>query len=175
MTPEAIRTISQVRHEFYKLFAAEISEPVNITKGNSYSSNTAKVSWIDRYQRPNYACLYAHIAPDRLLPDRPLILRLGVNQGLNFEPTKRHQELHLNRQKLLRFELTLLPDEILKFVPWLISLLQTHEKGSGLITPPCLLNFDTLDELLLYGAWTQKAEVAFCQSMPQKPLVASQF
>ncbi|NJL87212.1 MAG: hypothetical protein HC886_16520 [Leptolyngbyaceae cyanobacterium SM1_1_3] len=176
MTPEAIRTISQIRQEFYTLFAAAIDVSVSITKGNSYSSNTSKISWIDRYERLNYVCVYAHTAPDQLLPERPLILRLGINRGLGLEPAKRSKEAQQSDQKLLRFELTLLPDEILSFVPWVADLLQSYEKGSSAIgSPPCLLNFDTLDQLLLHGAWTQRATCAFPKDMLDESLVESEF
>lgn len=174
MTPETIRTISQVRQEFYTAFAAAIDAPVNITKGNLYSSNTPRVSWTDRYQRLNYICVYAHVAPDQLLPDRPLILRLGVNKGLGLESVRRGKDSQQISQKLLRFELTLLPDEILDFVPWLASLLQSSVKShEAMELPPHQLNLNTLDELLLYGAWTQHATRCFAQNDDHSQLKTS--
>ncbi|MBE9077208.1 hypothetical protein IQ241_07855 [Romeria aff. gracilis LEGE 07310] len=158
MTPEAIRQLSQIRDEFNTLFSAAIGLPVSITKGSSHSSNAAKIAWEDRHHRQNYICLYACIAPDELLPDRPLILRLGVNKGLGVEAARRGKKSQQTSQKPLRFELTLLPDEVLKVVPWVISLLQSYDQGSSLdIAPPCRLNFDTLDQLVRQGAWTQRA------------------
>lgn len=164
MTPEAIRKLSQIRDEFNALFSAAIGVPVSITKGSSHSSNAAKITWEDRHQRQNYICVYAYIAPDELLPDRPLILRLGINKGLGHEAAKRGRKNQLISQKPLRFELTLLPDEVLKCVPWVISLLQSYDQGLELEDlPPCRLNFDTLDELVRHGAWTQRATLCFSQ------------
>lgn len=170
MTPETIRTLGQVRQEFYIAFAAAIDAPANITKGNLYSSNTPRISWTDRHQRLNYLCVYAHVAPDQLLPDRPLILRLGVNKGLGLD-ARHGKESQQASQKLLRFELTLLPDEILDFVPWLASLLQSSVKSYEIMElPPCRLNLNTLDELLLYGAWTQQATRCFAQKDEHRQL-----
>ncbi|NER80685.1 MAG: hypothetical protein F6K42_14160 [Leptolyngbya sp. SIO1D8] len=164
MTPEAIRIISQIRHEFHASLAEGIGVPVNITKGTSYSSNFPKISWTDSDQRLNYVYVYAHVAPDTLIPDRPLILRVGVNKGLGLEPAKRVQKKQKTSQKLLQFELTLLPDEIFDFVPWLISLLRFYAADPAkVISPPCTLNPDTLDELILQGAWTPKAKQCFAQ------------
>lgn len=164
MTPEAIRTVGQVRQEFHTLFSAAIGMPVNITKGNPQSGNAPKISWTDQDQRLNYVCLYAHIAPDVMLPNRPLILRLGVNKGLGLESAKRLKASQPASQKLLRLELTLLPSEVLPFVPWIVSLLQSDDLDSDrVVSPPSPLNFDTLDRLLRHGAWTQKATRCLAQ------------
>ena len=158
MTPEAIHTVADIRQDFYTSFAAAIGLPVNITKGNSYSSNTPKITWTDRHQRANYICVYAHMAPDELLLHRPLILRLGVNQGLGLEPSKRGKASPSLGPKLLQFELTLLPSEVLKFVPWLVALFQANDTGADLeLAPPCQLQLDSLKDLLTHGAWTPRA------------------
>ena len=73
-----------------------------------------------------------------------------------------------NSRKLLKFNLTLLPDELIRFIPWFISLLKAYDKGSNISIPsPCPLNFATLDEILRYGAWTQKATLA-CYGRKEK-------
>lgn len=165
MTPEAIRTVGQVRLEFHDLFSASIGMPVSITKGNPQSGNAPKISWVDQAQRSNYVCLYAHIAPDVILPDRPLILRLGVNKGLTLDSAKRLKPGQSTSQKVLRFELTLLPDEVLKFVPWVTRLLQTNGQGSEeTISPPAPLTVETLSQLLVHGAWTQTASRCLAQT-----------
>ena len=161
MTPNSIKELAKIRHDFYSLFAIAIDIKVSITKGNSHSCNPSKVSWYDCYRRYNYIYVYAHIAPDKLLLDRPFIIRIGINKGLDIVPSNSRKEVQSDRRKLLRFDLTLLPDELILFIPWLISLLEAYDKGSNIsIPPPCPLNFATLDEVLRYGAWTQKATVA---------------
>ena len=158
MTPEAIRTVADIRQEFYNLLAPALGVPVHITKGSSYLGNTPKMSWTDSDQKLNYICVYAHTAPDALVPDRPLVLRLGINQGLGLEPLKGRQHKHPIGQKLLRFELTLLPDEILRFVPWVADVFHSYKAGSDIgLEPPYQLNSDTLADLLAYGAWTYEA------------------
>lgn len=158
MTPEAIRTVADIRQEFYDLLAPALGVPVHITKGSSYLGNTPKMSWTDSHQKLNYICVYAHTAPDELVPDRPLILRLGMNRGLGLEPVKGKRH-HLPRgQKLLKFELTLLPGEVLQFVPWVADLFHSYETDSDIeLEPPCQLNSDTLADLVAQGAWTYEA------------------
>jgi len=85
MTPEAIRQVGKIRDEFYASLATVLDVPVNITKGASYSSNLPRIAWTDRYQSSNYVCIYAHLAPDAIQPKQPLILRVGVNQGMGIE------------------------------------------------------------------------------------------
>jgi len=158
MTPEAIRTVGDIRQEFYNRLAPALGVPVHITKGSSYLGNTPKMTWTDCYQKLNYICIYAHIAPDDLVPDRPLILRLGMNQGLGLEPAKGQPHKRLQGQQLLKFELTLLPDEVLRFAPWVADVLHSYETGSDVaLEPPCQLNSDTLADLVAYGAWTYEA------------------
>jgi hypothetical protein len=158
MTPEAIRTVTDSRQEFYTLLANTLGVPVNITKGNSYLGNTPKISWTDRFQNANYICIYAHLAPDVLTPDRPLILRLGMNQGLGLEPAKGKQAKSSKRPKLLKFELTLLPNELIQFAPWVVDLVHTYEMGMDMkLEPPCQLTISTLADLVSQGAWTRKA------------------
>ena len=158
MTPEAIRTVTDSRQEFYTLLANALDVPVNITKGNSYLGNTPKISWTDRFQNANYICIYAHLAPDVLMPDRPLILRLGMNQGLGLEPAKGKKNKSTPGPKLLKFELTLLPEELIKFAPWVIELVHAYEMGMDMeLDPPCQLTISTLADLVSQGAWTYEA------------------
>jgi hypothetical protein len=158
MTPEAIRTVTDIRQEFYTLLAKALGVPAHITKGNSYLGNTPKISWTDSCQNPNYVCIYAHIAPDVLVPDRPLILRLGLNQGLGLEPATGRKTSRPRTKKLLKFELTLLPNEVLQFAPWIVDLLHAYETGSDTeLDPPCQINSHTLADLVTHGAWTHEA------------------
>ena len=166
MTPEAIRTVGQIRQEFYQAFAAEIDFPVTITKGNTCSSNPAKVSWCDHHQRPNYICLYAHIAPGHLRPHRPLILRLGLNQGLGLERAKRRLSTALHQSQLMQFHLTLLPQEALLFAPWLAEILNGHQATANWpMSSPQPLSCTTLHQLCRQGAWTQNAIDSYAQEV----------
>lgn len=158
MNPETIRTVGQIRQDFYQSFADVIGLPVHTTKGNPQSSSMPKISWTDDNHRPNYVCLYAHIAPDVMLPDRPLILRVGVNKGLGVDAKKQIKSSPTSHSKLLQFELTVLPNEALDFAPWIVNLFQAHKQRYDIISsPPHPLSCNTLDELLTHGAWTQQA------------------
>ena len=162
MTPNSIKELAKIRHEFYSLLAIAIDMPVSITKGNSHSCNPSKISWRDCHRRYNYIYIYAHIAPDKLLIDRPFIIRVGINKGLGIGTSTSRKEMQGDSQEVLRFDLTLLPDELIHFIPWVISLLKAYDKGHNISIPsPCPLNVSTLDEILRYGAWTQNATIAY--------------
>lgn len=159
MTPEAIRIISQLRREFYSLFAAAMKIPVSITNGNSCASNPSMASWMDNRQRLNYVCIYAHTAPDNLVPERPFILRVATNKGAGMLLAARRGKDCRGLNQSWHFELTLLPEEILDFLPWIVNLVKSHDKGSASFVqePPHPFNFKTSNELLFHAVWTQQA------------------
>lgn len=164
MTPEAIRRISQLRQEFYDLFAGAMKVPVNVTNRNSYAGNVSMVSWIDRRQRLNYICVYAYTAPDELVPERPFILRLSINKGGDTSAIIRHGKGCQNLNRGQQFELTILPSEILDFLPWVVSLVKSYEESylSLPLAPPHPFNFSSVDEL--DSVWTQAARHKGAQS-----------
>ena len=57
------------------------------------------------------------------------------------------------------FELTVLPEEILDFLPWIVSLVKAQSKGSPLVvqSPPQPLEFVVPAVGLFDNAWTEKA------------------
>lgn len=158
VTPEVIRIIGELRHDFYCLFAAAMNVPVRIT-GKSYSSNSPIASWVDERQRLNYVNVYAYTAPDHFIPNRPFILRVAINKGAGkVTMVKPRQECRgLNRE--WDFELTVLPEEILDFLPWTISLVKAHDKGSPSLVhePPHPFNLKVPTVGLFNDAWTEKA------------------
>ncbi len=167
MTPEAIRRISQLRQEFYDLFATAMKVPVSITNRNSYAGNVSMVSWTDRWQRLNYICVYAYTAPDELVPERPFILRLSINKGGDASAIIRHGKGYQSLNQGQHFELTILPSEILDFLPWVISLVKSYEEGSFSLplAPPHPFNFSSADVPQLDSAWTQAARSQIAQSL----------
>ncbi|ARV58463.1 hypothetical protein BZZ01_07250 [Nostocales cyanobacterium HT-58-2] len=158
MNPEAKQIVSELRREFYSLFAATMNVPVKIT-GASYSSNSPIASWVDNKQRLNYVNVYAYTAPDELIPLRPFILRLAINKsaGRIAIVTKGQECRGMNR--VWDFELTLLPGEILDFLPWIVSLVKAYDKNSLslLQPPPHPFEFIVPTVGLLNEAWTEKA------------------
>lgn len=158
MTPETIRVVSELRHKFFSLFAAAMKVPVNITNGNSYASNPSMASWVDSEQKLNYVHIYAYTAPDELVPERPFILRVAVNKGAYVATAKRGKGYRgLNQSSY--FELTLLPEEILDFLPWIVSLVKSYDTSSAAFVPepPYPINFKASSRLLFHNAWTHKA------------------
>lgn len=159
MTPETIRIITQLRREFYTLFAAAMEVPVNITNGSSSTGNPPMASWIDDRQRLNYLRIYVYTAPDQLIPERPFILRLSVNKGGGVATAAKWRRDYLGLNRDWHFELTLVPEEILDFLPWLVSVVQSYDQGSASFVqkPPHPFDFDISNVLLVNEAWTQKA------------------
>ncbi len=140
------------------MFAAAMDMPVRIT-GTSYSSNSPIASWMDMRQRLNYVNVYAYTAPDEFIPLRPFILRLAINKsagrGIMVQKGQAYRGLNL----VWDFELTALPKEILDFVPWIVDLVEAHEKSSPslLVLPPHPFEFKEPAIGLCSEAWTQKA------------------
>lgn len=159
MTPDGIRIISQLRREFYSLFATAMQVPVNITNSNSYASNLSMASWIDHRKKLNYLCVYAHTAPDELVPERPFILRVAANKGAGITLTTKREKDCRGLNQSWYFKLTLLPEEILDFHPWIVNLVKSYDKGSAsfLLEPPHPFDFRISDITLFHDAWTQKA------------------
>jgi len=159
VTPETIRMVSQLRREFYSLFEAAMKVPVKVFPANSFPGNSPMAYWIDSRQRLNYICIYAYTAPDKLIPERPFILRISVNKGAGtFAAAKRGKDSRgLNHSWC--FELTVLPEEILDFLPWIVNLINASEKGlpSSTSEPPHPFDFKTSNSLLCNDAWTQSA------------------
>jgi hypothetical protein len=159
MTPESIQIVTQLRREFYASFASFMKEPVNITQGNSSSGNPSMVSWIDARQQLNYLCVYAHTAPDELVPERPFLLRVSANKNADLFALSKLRRGCQGLNRNWHFELTLLPEEILAFLPWIVSLVTFYEKGiAGVPEPPYPLEPADQSEVLRFqSAWTQRA------------------
>jgi hypothetical protein len=159
MTPEAIRIVAQLRREFYSLFAAALEVPVSITNGSSSTGNPPMASWIDNSQRLNYLRIFVYTAPDELMPERPFILRVSVNKGGGIAEAAKWRRDYRGINQDWSFELTLLPEEILDFLPWLVNLVESHHQGSDSFVQPPPHPLDvTIPKVLLFNdAWTQKA------------------
>ncbi|TVP64252.1 MAG: hypothetical protein EA342_16760 [Leptolyngbya sp. LCM1.Bin17] len=126
MTPETARDLSTLRSKFYHLLGAKLDVAVTIAREKSYASTLPKVSWTDQQQRLNYLCLYAYSAPDILVPDRPLVLRIGVNLGAEFMANTKGGRGMRRYNQDCQFYLTLMPEEVLDAVPWLVVAMHRH-------------------------------------------------
>jgi hypothetical protein len=168
MTPDTIRRISQLRQEFYEQFVAKMSVPVHITKGNSHTSTLSRATWINDHNQLNYLWVYAHSAPDDLVPERPFILQLAINKGGDVDAITRYHKGHAGLNADFRFELTLLPEELLGFLPWIVRLVQP-EIGCWPLTlpsPPYLLDFATTPRETFRSAQTHQATGQINRPLP---------
>jgi hypothetical protein len=158
MTPEAIRIIADLRREFYSLFATAMNVPVRVT-GSSYSSNFPIASWIDNRSQVNYISIYAYTAPDKLIPQRPFLLRVAINKSAGRVTTAQWGRECRGLNQGWYFELTVLPEEILDFLPWVVSLVKAHDRGSLPLVqdPPHPFEFKVSEGPLSNDAWTQSA------------------
>lgn len=159
MTPETIRIVTQLRDEFYASFAASMKVPVTITNRSSYASTPSMASWVDNEQRLNYVCVYAYTAPDELVPHRPFILRVAVNKGAEMGAIARRGRGYQRVNRRKHFELTVLPSEILDFLPWIVSLAKSYDEGAATLTskPPHPFDYHMSGEPLAHEAWTRQA------------------
>jgi hypothetical protein len=157
VTPETIRIISNLRQEFYSLFVAEMGVPVKIS-GSSYNSSSLVASWTDDSQHLNYVNIYAYTAPDALQSERPFILRLTINRGAGDISVARKGPSCRGLNRKWYFELTVLPEEILEFLPWVVSLVKAKGLISGVEEPPHPVTFNITSRSLATEAWTQQAK-----------------
>ncbi|HEY9660190.1 MAG TPA: hypothetical protein V6C65_17165 [Allocoleopsis sp.] len=167
MTPDAIRTISHLRQSFYTLFASAMGVPVKITNRNSQTGNSSIASWVDSQQRLNYMYIFAHTAPDDLVPERPLTLRIRVNKGGDTIALTRQKRADQELNHSWHLELILLPDEILDFLPWVVSMVGLYDRGSVAVVPPPPHPLDSSpsSKLLFHSTQTQKASTQLSQKL----------
>lgn len=160
MTPESIRVLSKLRSDFYSLFVSTMNVPVKIS-GSSYNSVSFIASWIDDRDQLNYLNIYAYTAPDELLLERrPFILRVAINKGIGSVVFARQGQLCRGLNQRWQFELTVLPEEIMDFLPWVVSLIKAKAKGSSAFAqePPHPLTSDVADIFVSEKVWTRDAE-----------------
>jgi len=131
MTPDAIRTLTSLRDQFYGLFAAAMEVSVRITHGNTSTNSPAMAFWVDDQQRLNYIRVYAHTAPDTLVPERPFVLRVSINKGAGVPLATKQSKGCRGHNQSWHFDLTVLPEELLEFAPWIVSLIQAQEERSA--------------------------------------------
>ncbi len=159
MTPESIRVLSGLRNEFYTRFSSTMNIPVKIS-GSSYNSISFVASWIDEKEQLNYLNIYAYTAPDELLIQRPFILRIAINKGAGSMGFARYGQAFRGINQSWQFELTVLPTELLDFLPWVVALVKTKSKGIASFSqePPHPVTSDLSNWLLAGTIWTLQAE-----------------
>ncbi len=159
MTPESIRVLSSLRTEFYTQFVSAMQVPVKIS-GSSYNSISFVASWLNDREQLNYLNIYAYTAPDELAVERPFILRIAINKGAgNMGFAKQAQAFRGVNQKW-QLELTVLPEQLLDFLPWVVDLVQAHAKGdsSFMQEPPHPVTLELSNWLLTDMIWSTQAE-----------------
>jgi hypothetical protein len=132
--------------------------PVRITNKSSQASNFSIASWVDVWQRLNYLCIFAHTAPDEFIPERPLILRLTINKGGDTVAISRQKKSGQELNQSWSLELVLTPEEVLDFLPWIVSLVKSHDTSTAsALEPPHPLNSNPSDVVLSQSLKTQRA------------------
>ena len=173
MTPKTIGIISEIRRSFYSGFSEAMTAPIKMTNGNASIGYLPIASWLDTTHKLNYICIYAHTAPDQLVPERPFILRIAINKGAGNLSWSSHRGKK-NSAQSWNFELTLLPDEALAFLPWIVSLIQARDNHSLRVSmPPYPLMFDTPDIISSKSAWTQAADRQLSTQPPAHPVASA--
>ncbi len=124
MLPDSAQQVSKLRTQFYQSFADAVDFSVTITREKSYASTLPRVSWTDGQGRLNYLCMYAHSAPDGLMPDRPLVLRVGVNLGAELAMGTGPGRGSRRYNWTCQFYITLLAAELPAALPWILKALE---------------------------------------------------
>jgi hypothetical protein len=159
MTPESIRVLSSLRNEFYTQFAVLMNVPVKIS-GSSHNSISFVASWLDEQEQFNYLSIYAYTAPDELSIERPFILRVAINKGASNVGFSRQGLASRTGNQRWQSELTVLPDQLLDFLPWIVNLVKAKAQGSSSFTqePPHPLTVESSNWLLVSSIWSTRAE-----------------
>lgn len=167
--------VSQLRQEFYCLFAVTMKASVNITSGNSSTSNPSMAFWVDNQQRLNYLYIYACTAPDELIPERPFVLTVAINRSAGTPTTANRGKGYRALNRNWDFALTLLPEEILDFPPWIVGLIKAYNSSSTFLIPepPHPLQCRTADVMLLHSAQTYTASSKLAQHTDRQLLLSS--
>ncbi len=159
MTPESIRVLSSLRTEFYTQFVSAMQVPVKIS-GSSYNSISFVASWLNDREQLNYLNIYAYSAPDELAVKRPFILRVAINKGAGNMGFARQAQAFRGVNQKWQLELTVLPDQLLDFLPWVVNLVQAHAKGesSFMQETPHPVTLELSNWLLTNMIWSTQAE-----------------
>jgi len=173
VTPAAIRTLSNLRHEVYMLFAVTMKASVNVTSGSSSASNPAMAFWLDSQQLLNYLYIYAHTAPDELVPERPFVLRVAVNKRAGIVSTIGREKGCRGINRSWQFELTLLPEEILDFVPWIVDLIKSYDSDFAFLIPepPHPIESDISEITASHSAQTLAASAQLARYVDERALL----
>jgi len=158
MTPAAASIVSELRGRFYSHFAAAMPQTVTVANTKQGAVGTSVAAWVDERQQLNYLYIYACVAPDPFLPERPLILRLSINKGTELPPLSRLKRGSRSLNQDWFFDLTLLPEQVLAFVPWVVGVVQSQagDADAG-VEPPHPLTFRASSPRSFLNAWTQSA------------------
>jgi len=158
MTPAAAAIVSDLRGRFYSHFAAVMPQTVTVVNAKQGASGTPVAAWVDKHRQLNYLYVYALVAPDPFLPQRPLILRISINKGTEMPFLSRLKRGCRSLNQDWVFDLTLLPEEVLAFVPWVVGVIQAQagDADAGM-DPPHPLTFVGSSPRSFLNAWTQRA------------------
>jgi len=155
MTPAAVTIVSELRGRFYSHFAAAMPPTVTVVNAKQGATGASVAVWVDQHQQLNYLYIYARVAPDPFLPQRPLILRISINRGteLPFLSRRKWGSRALNQDWC--FDLTLLPEEVLAFVPWVVGVIQSQAGDTdAAMDSPYPLTFSLSRPRSFLNAWT---------------------
>ena len=160
---EASKLTTHLRREFTHRLAASLPMPAGVRR----VPGVPIAYWLDPSGRLNHARVDAHMAPCREERDCPLILRISIN----YLALDHHQAIirRMGWESEYKggygssvgwaYELTVLPEQILDFVPWIASLAVAHaaHDESRLLPTPHACHLWGRPGLSRCYAWTQAA------------------
>lgn len=128
------RSTSQILHtlhaEFLPMLAQAMIRPVAVFRTPPIAA------WLDTRARLNHLRIYRHVGPDVLHPDTPLVVRISCNRDrpalteAPLIPIPGVRDLSLLAHNTeWSFEMSLLPEEVFRFTPWIAALLEAKTMG----------------------------------------------
>lgn len=154
---QARRRANAIREEFLRELAAALDRDV------LFVERPRLIAWRSAQGRVEHARLEPYYLPDRRDPARPLILRASINYGgpADWKPILKRVgwEDRVRADRWWKMELSMLPGEVLDYVPWLASVVGAHEHNDAarVIEPPHPTRFWQVEHLDRDYAWSEAA------------------
>lgn len=136
--------IAYLRRDFFEHFLANMKMPAEV------NLRPPMVCWLDPNGHINHLRVHACMQPHAGIPDRPLIPRLYVNHYALDNPERIARRMgwplrpvRIDAPIQWSFELSLLPNQLTDFAPWIVSLAQAHaaNDSSMVMAPPHKCHF----------------------------------
>ena len=162
---EIIQDAESRARRLRRVFLKQLADQLTLPAAFHTRPGPPATCWLDPDGRFNQAQIVTLSAPHVESLDAPLVLRISINylrflygaavrKRMGWPAVPAWREHHI-----WSYELSLLADQLLDFVPWVAQLVlaKTHQDERLLLSPPEACHFWIHPNLLCDYAWTVKA------------------